>query len=437
MPPLRARPSPLALHRRGFLQGSAAAFTAGAAGLLAPRPARAAVSAADRRFLFVFNNGGWDPTRVFAPVYEHREVDLEPEGERATSGGITYVDHPGRPSVRAFFDAHHANTLVLNGVQVRSIAHEICTMIALTGDTSGFKPDFATIIAAHDPGGTTLPHLVLDGPSFPGELGTSVARTGANGQLDALLSGEIRTWTDTPGPTLPASYEGLLDRYLARRASGRAAAARGALDGRLAAAWQDAHRKALGLEEYRYVMDFATAGDLDGQVQVAVDALGTGLARCVSLGFPGAAGGLGWDIHSDNDDTQSALFEGLFGGLNQLIALLQSTPGVVAGGTLLDETLVVVLSEMGRTPKLNNTLGKDHWPYTSMMLVGGGITPDRVVGAYDEGHAGRLVDPRSGELSDGGRILSAEGVGAALLQLADIDPADWIDGAVPVEGILS
>ncbi|MBA4018115.1 MAG: DUF1501 domain-containing protein [Pirellula sp.] len=41
---------------------------------------------------------------------------------------------------------------------------------------------------------------------------------------------------------------------------------------------------------------------------------------------------------------------------------------------LLDETLVMVSSEFGRTPKINNTAGRDHWPKVfSVALAGGGI----------------------------------------------------------------
>jgi len=41
---------------------------------------------------------------------------------------------------------------------------------------------------------------------------------------------------------------------------------------------------------------------------------------------------------------------------------------------LLDSTLVCVVSEFGRTPKINNTAGRDHWPRVfSSVLAGGGI----------------------------------------------------------------
>jgi arylsulfatase A-like enzyme len=54
---------------------------------------------------------------------------------------------------------------------------------------------------------------------------------------------------------------------------------------------------------------------------------------------------------------------------------------------LLDETLVMCLSEHGRTPKINNRKrggGRDHWSQAySVMLAGAGIQPGTVIGASD------------------------------------------------------
>ena len=48
---------------------------------------------------------------------------------------------------------------------------------------------------------------------------------------------------------------------------------------------------------------------------------------------------------------------------------------------LLEETLVVVLSEMGRTPKINSRAGRDHWVGTyPALFAGGGTIPGAVHG---------------------------------------------------------
>ena len=51
---------------------------------------------------------------------------------------------------------------------------------------------------------------------------------------------------------------------------------------------------------------------------------------------------------------------------------------------LLDQTLVVVMGEMGRTPKINAKGGRDHWgKIAPLMLSGGGLKMGQVIGASD------------------------------------------------------
>ena len=200
----------------------------------------------------------------------------------------------------------HQDMLVVNGLQVRSIAHEICTMIALTGDTSGFKPDFATIVADHTSDAFTLPHLVLDGPSFPsGHIGVQ-ARRG----LEALLSGDILGWTDLPQPEhrVPTSTIG---DYLERRV-GPGRAGRSQLTSRLRPPTR-MHSERRADSRTTGASWTATAGTL-AVTQVAVDTLSTGLSRCVSMGFGG--GGPGWDSHAITTIREHPLF-GAFTGLER------------------------------------------------------------------------------------------------------------------------
>ena len=51
---------------------------------------------------------------------------------------------------------------------------------------------------------------------------------------------------------------------------------------------------------------------------------------------------------------------------------------------LLDSTLVMVTTEFGRTPKINATAGRDHWPRVfNIVLAGGGIKRGMVYGSSD------------------------------------------------------
>ena len=420
------------MKRRTFL--AASGLTAGALAL-SPRFARAA-EPGDLKYIFVFNSGGYDPTRVFATEFDNGNVDMEADAELGTVGGIDFVDHADRPSVRSFFESYGDRSLVFNGMLVRSIAHDICTMIAMTGNSNGSSPDWPAVLASHRQERFILPHLVLGGPSYPGDLGVAVARTGLSGQLDELLSGEALAASDlaVTGPSRP--YEGVMDRYLQRRADARADYARSAIDAQLSADFTHSLEQAGRLKDMQYLVDFGGDGSLGSSAELAVEALRMGIARCVTVQYAGAGGGTGWDTHADNDALQSPAWETLFSGLSSLVQLLERTPGEVSD-SLLEETCVVVLSEMGRTPQLNVFNGKDHWPYTSAMLVGAGFSGDRVIGGLDENYYGLPVDTASGDVTTSGEILSAETLGATLLAMADVDPDEYLNGIEPIQSVLA
>lgn len=83
----------------------------------------------------------------------------------------------------------------------------------------------------------------------------------------------------------------------------------------------------------------------------------------------------GWDTHQNNF---KALSDRLLPRLDQALAsLLQD----LYDRGLLDSTLVVCLSDFGRTPKVNPSAGRDHWASASVALfAGGGLKPGVVVG---------------------------------------------------------
>lgn len=61
---------------------------------------------------------------------------------------------------------------------------------------------------------------------------------------------------------------------------------------------------------------------------------------------------------------------------------------------LLDETLVIMMGEFGRTPRFNANGGRDHWPACfSVVLAGGGVQGGRVLGASDKIAAYPASDP--------------------------------------------
>lgn len=63
---------------------------------------------------------------------------------------------------------------------------------------------------------------------------------------------------------------------------------------------------------------------------------------------------------------------------------------------LLDETLVIMMGEMGRTPRVNAQAGRDHWSMAqTIIFAGGGTKPGQVIGATDAQAAAPTTEPVS------------------------------------------
>jgi uncharacterized protein (DUF1501 family) len=86
----------------------------------------------------------------------------------------------------------------------------------------------------------------------------------------------------------------------------------------------------------------------------------------------------GWDTHGDNFNGHASLvpkFDRAFASIVEDLA---------ANG-LLENTLVVAMSEFGRTPRINGHVGRDHWPEAwSLAMAGAGVKPGVVVGATND-----------------------------------------------------
>ena len=92
-------------------------------------------------------------------------------------------------------------------------------------------------------------------------------------------------------------------------------------------------------------------------------------ARCVSFSWGG------WDTHGDNFNAMRRQLPPLDQGLAALIDDLD------AHG-LLESTIIMMSGEFGRTPRVNNTAGRDHWARASFFfLAGGGLRHGQMIGA--------------------------------------------------------
>jgi len=86
----------------------------------------------------------------------------------------------------------------------------------------------------------------------------------------------------------------------------------------------------------------------------------------------------GWDTHGDNFNGSHSLVR----RFDQPFAALISD---LAAAGMLDQVLVIAMSEFGRTPRVNGHLGRDHWPEAwSLCMAGAGIRRGVAVGCTSE-----------------------------------------------------
>lgn len=96
----------------------------------------------------------------------------------------------------------------------------------------------------------------------------------------------------------------------------------------------------------------------------------------------------GWDTHSNLVLTLKDGYSGAKVGVGLMPMFdlaFSALIGDLSERGLLNETLVIAMGEFGRTPKLNQAGGRDHWPRVfSVVMAGGGIKGGQVIGSSDK-----------------------------------------------------
>jgi hypothetical protein len=135
-------------------------------------------------------------------------------------------------------------------------------------------------------------------------------------------------------------------------------------------------------------------------------------ARFINVYFAQSIGGCegGWDTHGFNDKPMYPILK------NYLLPITNQTLPTLLEDLddrgLLNTTLVVWVGEFGRSPKINNIAGRDHWPQCySALLAGGGVKRGHVFGASDKIGAYPANEP-----------LRPDDLSATMFHLLGIDP---------------
>jgi len=144
------------------------------------------------------------------------------------------------------------------------------------------------------------------------------------------------------------------------------------------------HQKALDIlrsDRTKKAFDLAAESQATRE-RYGTDSFGTGAlaarrlveagVRCVTLSLGG------WDTHRGNFDSLKTRL------LPTLDRLLSALVGDLAERGMLDRTIVYCAGEFGRTPKINKTVGRDHWARSmSVVVAGGGFKRGIAFGSTD------------------------------------------------------
>jgi len=300
----------------------------------------------------------------------------------------------------------------------------------LTGTQLNTNPDLATITGHVLGAELPLGSIDTSGLSLPGPYGASAGRLGSRNQLGYLLDpsllpqppallGDLAYPQFEPDADEAVLLESFLQARIDAMPDTRAGVAKHkqALD--------EARERARRLIEDRHLlldeMRTGKAQTLSQLSDLAVGLLANDVCRAITI-----ADGQIWDTHTSNI-SQHGNFNSLFDSLNTLVQGLEDRG-------LLDDTVVAVVSEMSRTPKRNAEKGKDHWPTTSALLLGGPVRGGRVLGGTDDLVEAMPVDLATGETYAKGQVLRYDNFAAGVLAMLDIDPGDWFPGVEPYLG---
>lgn len=364
-------------------------------------------------YYVVFNaSGGWDTTYLMDPKGVNNINRLYREGDILTKGAHKFA--PIKQHVRAgmsnedFYAEFGDELLTFNGLDYSVNNHSPGARYMATGKLDSLAyPTFAALVAACRGATCPLAFLTFGNYSATGNLVAMSRvpylpslRTIAN--ADAVGGNERSPYHDRFA--LDRIEEALRDSNAARAAAPRLPRAeRG--ENMLYAA--QANSKALE-RVTRYIPATVPRERLSQQAEIALASFKAGV--CVSANLTIGQ----FDSHANNDPDQTRLLPEFLAG----IAYLLRRAGDLG---IRDKLVVVVQSEMGRTPTYNAGNGKDHWSIGSAWFLGRGIRGNRVVGATDAGQFAVPIDPATlATKPDGGIRVRPEHVHQALRELAGI-----------------
>jgi len=358
-------------------------------------------------------SGGWDTTYLMDPKGVNGINRLYQEGDILTQGNLRFA--PNAKQIEAglsnedFFKKYAHELLVFNGLDYSVNNHSPCSRYMATGKLDSLEyPTFAALAAACHGAEAPLAFLTFGQYSATGNL-VPMSRVPYLSSLKRLanadgVDGNPRTFY---------SDDFVRDRIETTLQAQRAAQVTEPRLPRLKRAQSMLYAAQLNSKALKRITPFIPKsqgkGRLPSQADIALASFKAGV--CVSANLSIGQ----FDSHANNDPDQMKLIPEFLAGVDYLASKAEELK-------IRDKLVIVIQSEMGRTPNYNKGNGKDHWSVGSIMFMGPGIKGNRVIGATDEKQFLVPINPRSlATDKDQGTRVRPEHIHAVLRELAGIE----------------
>lgn len=415
----------------------------------------------DQYFIFIHASGGWDVTQWSDPrnaiqglVTPASTLNMDPtdmpqwkpkaistpdgDGETFQIVQPSGCKIPFGPGIGELVN-HFDKICLINGIEMNTVSHPDGTVFCATGrhlaGGRASQPSIDTIVANEIGTGQTLPVVSVQFPSwFVGtdldpraipirigsvsQVASSLNRPTAYDQqadrdiVTALLTGEaeeIAKASHLPGSinALDLQYQ-TLQKML--NSSGADGPIKDVFNSTSLKAAQPALSPDLKKADGSLYYQFYRNNVLNAAF--AIEAMKRDLVRCVSF----VLGGL--DTHNANYQDHGATLSELFTVISRLVDGLEAA-------NLLAKTHIFVFSDFCRTPQINISGGRDHYPNNSALIISPKMKGNTVFGSTDAEQLLPVAADIKG-ISDGPRAPTPADVLATLLTATGMEPRKFL-----------
>jgi hypothetical protein len=367
----------------------------------------------DGPYYMVFNaSGGWDTTYLMDPKGVNEINRLYKEGDILTKGQHKFA--PTGKQIKTgmsneeFYKDFGGELLTLNGLDYSVNNHSPGARYMATGKLDSMAyPTFAALVAACKGPTCPLSFLTFGNYSATGNI-VAMSRVPYLPSLQKIANAD-----GIDGNQRSPYHEDFaltrIEQALSEENESRAMQPRLPRQERAENMLYAAQVNSKALQRITpFIPKDIPKERLAQQAEIALASFKAGV--CVSANLTIGQ----FDSHANNDVDQMKLIPEFLAGIAYVLRRAEALK-------IREKLVIVIQSEMGRTPNYNKGNGKDHWSIGSVMFLGPGIRGNRVIGATDEKQFHIPINPQTlASDKEKGIRVRPEHIHAALRQFAGI-----------------